>query len=110
VSSKRGRPAYADPPVEFKIYIPASLAARIKMECYNPLRQNTAYGAQSAFMVAALKEYFNSREAKHNDSSTAMAQREVDTRGPQAHEASPTPGLSTTAPTLESTPGDKGGI
>ena len=108
--SKRGRPAYADPPVEFKIYIPASLAARIKLECYNPLRQNTRYGAQSAFIVAALQEHFNKKEVTPNGPSTAMDGLELDTRGPQAHEASPSSGLPTTAPPVESAPGDKGGI
>ena len=89
--ARRGRPAYADPPVEFKVYIPASLAARVKLECYNSLRQNAKYGAQSALMITALQLYF--KETDKNVSSTAVDGNGLGDSPPQAHEAGNPPSV-----------------
>lgn len=105
--SKRGRPAYADPPVEFKIYIPSSIAARVKLECYNPLRDNIRYGAQSAIVAQALQEYFNRKDAKH-DPSPAMDGHELDNRGPQENQTRSETLLPTTTSPVESATGNQG--
>jgi hypothetical protein len=99
--AKRGRPAYVDPPVEFKIYLPASLAARVKLECYNSLRQNTRYGAQSAIVAAALQEYFTKRETHNDDSSREVDRNLLAPSSPQPNEAGSTSSLPPGGPTME---------
>ena len=99
--AKRGRPAYADPPIEFKVYIPASLAARVKLDCYNPLRQNIKYGAQSGIMITALQEYFNRKDKGNDSDRTSMERLTMESNSSQANEASSPPSLSSSGPEME---------
>lgn len=58
---KRGRKAHIDPPVNFVLSIPQSLAAKVELLLYDPTTGKPAYGGRSALIQQLLREWVESQ-------------------------------------------------
>ena len=57
---KQGRPRHSDPPVEWKVSLPASLAHRITLILADPLSGSTRYGSRSKLIELLLRNWLTS--------------------------------------------------
>lgn len=57
---KQGRPRHSDPPVEWKVSLPASLAHRITLILADPLSGSTRYGSRSKLIELLLRNWLAS--------------------------------------------------
>jgi hypothetical protein len=65
--SKRGRPALLIPTVEWKVRVPADLAAKADLLHLDPVRGSITYGARSALVTELLRGYLDSLAKTGND-------------------------------------------
>lgn len=60
------RPRNVEPSVRLSAWLPESLHARLLLEAYSPLHGKTAPGGLTAILSAALKLYFDQKDALSN--------------------------------------------
>lgn len=58
----RGRPPKIDPPIEWAIMVPSSLASRIELMLYDPSLGRTRYGSRSELIVSLLQQWAEARK------------------------------------------------
>ena len=51
------RPKHSDPPVEWRVNVPESLAAQIELLLFDPVRNTIRYGGRSRLITALLREW-----------------------------------------------------
>lgn len=56
------RPKLLEPHTNWKVSVPAPLAARISLEIMDPITRKPKYGAQSKLIVYLLERYLAERE------------------------------------------------
>lgn len=54
---KRGRPPLADPPVEWKVAVPSSLANKITLILADPMSGGVKYGSRSKLIELLLRNW-----------------------------------------------------
>lgn len=52
-----GRKPLTDPPVEWKVSLPSSLAAQIELVLLDPLMMKAGYGKRSALIASLLRDW-----------------------------------------------------
>jgi len=57
-----GKKAHADPPVEMRINVPQSIAAKMELLLLDPLTRRPRYGARSDLITKLLREWISSKE------------------------------------------------
>ena len=57
-----GRNKKTDPTVEVKIRVPSSLAARLELYIFDPIRKRASYGVRSTIFVNLLREWLDKQD------------------------------------------------
>ncbi len=58
----RGRPQLSDPPIEWKISLPSSVAAQIELHLLDPLSGKPKHGARSKLITRLLRTWIKSQQ------------------------------------------------
>ena len=78
----RGRKPNADPPTEWYISLPSTLAAKVELLLYDPVTQKAQYGGRSGLIQTLLRTWVEGkiRENLTPDQSSAIMQPQVETQ------------------------------
>ncbi len=63
----RGRRKLTDPPVEWKVSVPTSLAARAELILLDPVKQTIGYGERSKLLTKLLKAWVDAQTSNVQD-------------------------------------------
>ena len=56
-----GRKPYSEPRVQWKLYLPASIAAEVELLLLDPMREKVKYGARNELVETLLKEWLTAQ-------------------------------------------------
>ena len=59
-----GRKPYSEPRVQWKFYLPETLAAEVELLLLDPMREKVRYGARNELMEKLLRDWLNGQRAE----------------------------------------------